>query len=59
MKVKMSKNGSIKMTAQSKKDSLNLLKFMASAAGDESPEMKALIEKKEKECEEIEKKQSC
>ena len=30
---------------------------MASAAGDEDPEMKALIERKEKECEELEKQQ--
>ena len=58
MKVRKYKNGTIKMTATSKRDSLNLLKFMASAAGDEDTEIKALIEKKEKECEELEKQQS-
>ena len=55
MKVRKYKDGRIKMTATSKIDSLNLLKFMA--AGDDDPEMKALIERKEKECEELEKQQ--
>lgn len=50
MKVKISKNGAVKMTAQSKRDSLNLLKFMA---GDD-PEFAEIIAKKEKECEELE-----
>ena len=50
MKIRKSKNGAIKMTAQSKRDSLNLLKFMA---GDD-PEFAELIAKKEKECAEFE-----
>lgn len=54
MKVKYGKNGSIKLTAESKRDSLNLLKFMA---GDD-PEWAVEIARKEKECEELEANQN-
>ena len=53
MKVRKYKNGVIKLTATNKKDSLNLLKFMVSVAGDDDPEMKKLIEDKENECNKI------
>lgn len=51
MKVKKAGNGKVTLTAESKRDSLNLLKFMAFASGNDNPETKALIEKKEKELE--------
>jgi len=57
MKVKKYKNGTIKMTATSKRDSLNLLKFLSAAAGNNDPDRLALIEQKEKECQELEKQQ--
>ena len=50
MKVKKYKNGTIKMTAENKRDSLNLLKFISASAGNDSPEREALIQKKEIEC---------
>ncbi len=49
MKVKKYKNGTISLTAQNKRDSLNLLKFLHAAAGEKDGEIKDLIEKKEKE----------
>lgn len=49
MKVQKFKNGVIKMTATSKRDSLNLLKFVSAAAGNHDPEREALISQKEKE----------
>lgn len=49
MKVQKFKNGTIKMTATSKRDSLNLLKFLSAAAGNDDPERQALIAQKEKE----------
>jgi len=49
MKTTISKGGVIKMTATSKKDSLNLLKFLSNAAGNNDPERVKLISEKEKE----------
>lgn len=54
MNIKIRKNGSIKMTAKSKRDSLNLLKLMYSMTNSKDLEMEELIKKKEKECEEFE-----
>jgi len=49
MKTTISKGGVIKMTATSKRDSLNLLKFMSKASGNNDPEREKLISEKEKE----------
>ena len=54
MEIKKSKNGSIQMTAKSKRDSLNLLKFMNNLIGDDDPERKKLIEEREDICNKIE-----
>lgn len=52
MKVRRYKNGVIKLTSESKRDSLNLLKFMHKAAGDNDPDRVKLIAEKESELEE-------
>ena len=47
MKINHSKNGSIKMTAENKKDSLDLLKFLENAAGQGSdPNRASLIKER-------------
>ena len=58
MKIKVRKNGSISMTALTKRDSVNLLKILSSAAANVDPEREALIKRKEQECVESEKAQS-
>ena len=58
MRVKIRKDGSIRMTATSKRDSLNLLKFLSSADGNNDPERQELIKRKEQECLELEKTKS-
>ena len=46
MKVTKSKNGVIKMTATSKKDSLKLLEFLDAMAGDNDQQRAEMIRKK-------------
>lgn len=50
MEVRIRKDGAVKLIAKSKRDSLDLLIFLA---GDD-PEMADLIAKKKRECEELE-----
>jgi hypothetical protein len=55
MKIQISKNGAIKLTAKSKRDSLQLLKFMYSASGKKDQKTEDLIKSKEDEILELEK----
>lgn len=47
MKTKIGKNGSVKMTAQNKLDSLNLLKFLETMAGEGDNPERASVKKEQ------------
>lgn len=47
MRIRKCKNGVITMTATSKRDSLNLLKFLNAMAGDNDPDRQKMIEERE------------